>query len=89
MAFVVTSPPAAGTMSPEQQAAVNLIFGQTPRIVLASLLGFWAGEFVNSFVIAKLKLLTTGRFLWIRTIGSTILGEIADSLIFYPVAWWP
>lgn len=88
MAFVVTSLPAAKTMSPEQQAAVNLIFGQTPRIVLASLLAFWIGEFVNSFVLAKLKLITNGRFLWIRTVGSTILGEIADSLIFYPVAFF-
>lgn len=88
MAYVVTSLPVATTMSADQQAAVNAIFGQTPRIVLASLLGFWAGEFVNSFVIAKLKLLTTGRFLWVRTIGSTILGEIADSLIFYPVAFF-
>jgi queuosine precursor transporter len=88
MAYVVTSLPVAKTMSVEQQTAVNAIFGQTPRIVLASLLGFWAGEFVNSFVLAKVKLLTTGRFLWIRTIGSTILGEIADSLIFYPVAFF-
>ena len=88
MAYVVTSLPVAKTMSAEQQVAVNTIFGQTPRIVLASLLGFWAGEFVNSFVIAKVKVLTTGRFLWIRTIGSTILGEIADSLIFYPVAFF-
>jgi len=87
MAFVVTSLPPANTMSPEQQSAVNLIFGQTPRIVLASLLGFWAGEFINSFVLAKLKLLTTGRFLWVRTISSTVLGEIADSAIFYPVAF--
>lgn len=88
MALVVTNLPAAKTMSVEQQAAVNLIFGQTPRIVLASLLAFWIGEFVNSFVLAKLKLLTKGRFLWIRTVGSTILGEIADSAIFYPVAFF-
>ncbi|MGD9563325.1 MAG: queuosine precursor transporter [Pyrinomonadaceae bacterium] len=88
MAFVVTSLPAAVTMSPEQQAAVNLIFGQTPRIVLASLIAFWVGEFVNSFILAKLKLATGGRFLWTRTIGSTILGEIADSAIFYPVAFF-
>jgi uncharacterized integral membrane protein (TIGR00697 family) len=88
MAYVVTNLPVAKTMSAEQQTAVNVIFGQTPRIVLASLLGFWAGEFVNSFVIAKMKVLTTGRFLWIRTIGSTVLGEIADSLIFYPVAFF-
>lgn len=88
MALVVTNLPAAKTMSAEQQAAVNLIFGQTPRIVLASLLAFWIGEFVNSFVLAKLKLLTKGRFLWTRTVGSTILGEIADSAIFYPVAFF-
>lgn len=88
MAFGVTSLPSAATMSPEQRAAVDLIFGQTPRIVAASLIAFWAGEFVNSFVLAKLKLLTSGRFLWIRTVGSTILGEIADSLIFYPVAFF-
>ena len=88
MAFVVSSLPAAKTMSVEQQSAVNLIFGQTPRIVAASLLAFWIGEFVNSFVLAKLKLFSSGRFLWIRTIGSTIMGEIADSLVFYPVAFF-
>jgi hypothetical protein len=88
MAFVVTSLPAAKTMSAEQQAAVNLIFGQTPRIVLASLTAFWMGEFVNSFVLAKMKLLTRGKKLWMRTIGSTVLGEIADSLVFYPIAFY-
>lgn len=88
MAYVVTSLPVAKTMSPEQLSAVNLIFGQTPRIVAASLIAFWAGEFVNSFVLAKLKLLTKGRFLWIRTVSSTVMGEIADSLIFYPVAFY-
>lgn len=88
MAFVVTALPAAATMSPEQQSAVNLIFGQTPRIVAASLIAFWVGEFVNSFILAKMKLFTAGRFLWTRTIGSTILGEIADSAIFYPLAFF-
>ena len=88
MAFVVTSLPVAKTMSPERVEAIDLIFGQTPRIVLASLTAFWFGEFVNSFVLAKLKILTVGRFLWMRTIGSTILGEIADSAIFYPVAFF-
>ncbi len=88
MAFVVTTLPTAPTMSPEQQAAVNLIFGQTPRIVAASLIAFWAGEFINSFVLARMKLLTEGRFLWMRTVGSTVLGEIADSAIFYPVAFF-
>jgi uncharacterized integral membrane protein (TIGR00697 family) len=88
MSLVVTYLPAAKTMSAEQQAAINLIFGQTPRIVAASLLAFAIGEFVNSFVLAKLKLVTSGKFLWIRTIGSTILGEIADSVVFYPVAFF-
>lgn len=88
MAYVVTSLPSATTMSPAQIDALNLIFGQTPRIVAASLIAFWAGEFVNSFVIAKLKVLMAGRFLWIRTIGSTIFGEMADSIIFYPIAFF-
>lgn len=88
MSFVVTSLPAAKTMSTEQIQAVNLIFGQTPRIVLASLTAFWLGEFVNSFVLAKMKILSGGKFLWIRTIGSTVVGEVADSLIFYPVAFY-
>ncbi|HEX6280551.1 MAG TPA: queuosine precursor transporter [Pyrinomonadaceae bacterium] len=86
MSIVITNLPAAKTMSTEHQAAVQFIFGQTPRIVLASLLAFWFGEFVNSFVMAKMKVFMVGRFLWMRTIGSTILGEIADSAIFYPVA---
>ena len=87
MAYIVTSLPAAKTMSPEQQAAVNLIFGQTWRIVIASLTAFWLGEFVNSFVLAKMKLLTNGKYLWMRTIGSTFAGEAVDSLIFYPIAF--
>jgi queuosine precursor transporter len=87
MSFVVTSLPTAPTMSPEQNAAVNLIFGQTWRIVAASLLGFWAGEFVNSFVLAKMKIATKGKYLWMRTIGSTFAGEAVDSLIFYPLAF--
>ncbi len=92
MTFIVTSLPAASTMPIEQQNAVNAIFGQTWRIVLASLIAFWAGEFTNSFVLAKMKILTGGRYLWTRTIGSTIAGEAVDTLIFYPVAFlgtWP
>jgi queuosine precursor transporter len=88
MAFVVTLLPVASTMEPEKQKAIEMIFGQTPRIVAASLLAFWLGEFVNSFVLAKMKLLTKGKFMWLRTISSTIFGEIADSLIFYPVAFY-
>lgn len=88
MSLVITSLPAAKTMSAEQQQAVNLIFGQTPRIVAASLIAFWLGEFVNSFVLAKMKLASRGKLLWLRTIGSTIFGEIADSIVFYPIAFY-
>lgn len=70
------------------QEAYDIVFGQTPRIAIASIVAFWAGEFTNSFVLAKMKLLTRGRFLWTRTIGSTIAGEAVDSLIFYPVAFY-
>ena len=87
MSYIVTSLPPARTMSAEQQQAVNMIFGQTWRIVIASLLAFWLGEFTNSFVLAKMKLLTEGKFLWMRTIGSTFAGEAVDSLIFYPLAF--
>jgi len=69
------------------QAAYMSVFGQTPRIVFASLVAFWCGEFINSFVLAKMKLLTEGRMLWTRTIGSTVFGEAADSALFYPLAF--
>jgi len=88
MAWVVTELPPSSTMSPDQQQAINLIFAQTPRIVGASLIAFWTGEFVNSFVLAKMKVFTSGKYLWTRTIGSTIVGEIADSVVFYPVAFY-
>jgi len=74
----------AGTVC---QSTYVSVFGSTWRIVLASLLAFWAGEFVNSFVLAKMKVWTSGKHLWSRTIGSTIFGEGVDSLIFYPVAF--
>src|SRR6476469_5499272 len=63
MAWVVTNLPTASTMSADQQQAINMIFGQTPRIIGASLIAFWSGEFVNSFVLAKMKLLTSGKYL--------------------------
>ena len=69
------------------QNAYDVIFGQTPRIVAGSLSAFWAGEFANSFVLARMKVLTSGKFLWTRTIGSTIVGEAVDTLIFYPTAF--
>ena len=69
------------------QAAYETVFGATPRIVFASLLAYFCGEFCNSFVLAKMKIWTEGRLLWSRTIGSTIVGEAVDSLIFYPLAF--
>ena len=69
------------------QPALEICFGASWRIVAASILAFWAGDFVNSFVLAKMKLLTGGRWLWTRTIGSTTLGQFVDSAIFYPLAF--
>ncbi|WP_082337212.1 queuosine precursor transporter [Porphyrobacter sp. AAP60] len=69
------------------QQTYESVFGSTWRIVFASITAFWAGEFVNSFVMAKMKVLTKGRALWTRTIGSTFVGQGVDSLIFYPVAF--
>lgn len=88
MSSIVVNLPPASAYPPESQKALEMIFGQTPRIVFASLIAFWAGEFVNSFVLAKMKLLTNGKYLWTRTIGSTIAGELTDTLIFYPVAFY-
>ena len=88
MSVIVTNLPSAPTMEAEKQRAIEMIFGSTPRIVLASLTAFWLGEFVNSFVLAKMKLFMSGKFLFVRTIGSTIFGEIADSLVFYPIAFY-
>lgn len=81
---VVAMPPADSWTG---QAAYEQVFGQVPRIVAASILAFWAGEFVNSFVLAKMKILTAGKALWSRTIGSTVFGQAVDSAIFYPVAF--
>lgn len=86
MSWVVLGlPPAEGW--PHQEAH-EIVFGSTPRIVFASIVAYWIGEFANSFVLAKMKVFTKGRFLWTRTIGSTIIGTGIDSAIFYPVAFW-
>jgi uncharacterized integral membrane protein (TIGR00697 family) len=85
MSFVVVAMPPAASWN--GQAAYEEVFGSTWRIVVASIAAFWAGDFVNSFILAKMKVLTKGRMLWARTIGSTIFGQGVDSLIFYPVAF--
>ncbi len=70
------------------QNAYDLILGLTPRIVFASLLAYSVGEFSNSFILAKMKIWTKGKWLWTRTIGSTIVGEFLDSIIFILIAFW-
>ena len=66
----------------ENQDAYLKILGVVPRIVLASIIGFWGGEFSNAFVMAKMKILTSGKYLWTRTIGSTIFGQGVDTSLF-------
>lgn len=85
MAWVVVALPPAPDWT--NQAAYETVFGQVPRIVFASMCAFWAGEFVNSYVLARMKVWSNGRHLWMRTIGSTVAGQAVDSLIFYPLAF--
>jgi len=86
MAYVVVALPPAPAW-PNQQA-YEIAFGSAWRIAAASMFAYFCGEFVNSFVLAKMKLLTAGRWLWTRTIGSTIVGEAVDSALFYPLAFY-
>ena len=86
MAWVIVQLPPAPFW--HNQLAYEVAFGSTWRIALASLIAFVCGEFVNSYVLAKMKIWTQGRRLWTRTIGSTIFGEGVDSLLFYPLAFY-
>lgn len=83
--FAIWLPPA-----PEfkDQLAYQTIFGVVPRNVAASLLAYWAGEFANSLTVAKMKLWTNGRFLWTRTVGSTVVGQAVDTSIVIFVIFW-
>ncbi len=83
-AVVVQLPPAD---SWHDQAAVETIFGNTWRIVMASITAFLCGSFVNSYVLAKMKIWTNGRWLWTRTVGSTLCGELVDSALFTFIAF--
>jgi len=87
---IVHLPPADFWRS--KQSAVEDMFGNTPRIAGGSVVAFWCGSFVNSYVLAKMKIWTQGRWLWTRTIGSTLCGELVDSGLFYTIAFaglWP
>lgn len=83
-AIIVALPPSPGW---QMQEAFATILGQTPRIVLGSLIAFWCGEFVNSYVMAKMKILTGGQYLWTRTIGSTMVGQAVDTVLFQTIAF--
>jgi uncharacterized integral membrane protein (TIGR00697 family) len=84
-AVVVALPPAPFW---QHQGAYEVAFGNAWRVVLASMAAYFCGEFVNSYVLAKMKVAQGGRYLWMRTIGSTIAGEAVDSALFYPLAFY-
>jgi uncharacterized integral membrane protein (TIGR00697 family) len=86
MAWVVVALPPAPFW--KNQQAYEVAFGTTWRIAGASMIAYFCGEFVNSYTLAKMKILTAGRWLWTRTIGSTIVGEAVDSALFYPLAFY-
>jgi uncharacterized integral membrane protein (TIGR00697 family) len=86
MAWMIVALPPAPFW--KNQDAYEIAFGSAWRVSLASLIAFAAGEFVNSFVLAKMKIMTKGKYLWSRTITSTIAGEAIDSVLFYPLAFY-
>jgi len=89
---VLALTPASDPFNVGYQAHLEAVFGNTPRIVAGSILAFWCGSFVNSYVMARMKVLMQGRALWMRTIGSTLCGELVDSALFYTIAFagiWP
>jgi uncharacterized integral membrane protein (TIGR00697 family) len=89
MSWVVVglTPAPSEPFNAQLQPAIEIVFGNTWRIVAGSIVAFWAGDFVNAYVLARMKVLTNGRWLWARTIGSTVVGQGVDSVIFYPIAF--
>ena len=89
MATIVLSlPPAPTGWMKTYQPALETVFGNSFRIVAGSIIAFWCGSFVNSFILAKMKIWSEGRNLWQRTIGSTMVGELVDSVLFYTIAFY-
>jgi uncharacterized integral membrane protein (TIGR00697 family) len=86
--IVIALPVAPGTYMAGYQQGLETIFGNSLRIALASMTAFWCGSFANSYVLAKMKIWTEGRHLWMRTIGSTAVGELVDSSLFYMLAFY-
>jgi uncharacterized integral membrane protein (TIGR00697 family) len=89
MSAIIIGLPAnpAEPFNAKMQPALEVVFGNGFRIITASMTAFWVGDFANSFVMAKLKILTKGKYLWTRTVGSTVVGQAIDSMIFYPLAF--
>lgn len=85
---VLALTPADDAFNTAYQTHLQAVFGNTPRIVFGSMLAFWCGSFVNSYVMAKMKVKMQGKRLWMRTIGSTICGELVDSSLFYVIAFY-
>ena len=89
MAWVVIAlPPADSAFMRVYQAQLDGVFGNSWRIALGSMVAFWCGSFANSYVLARMKVASGGRWLWARTIGSTLVGELVDSALFYVIAFW-
>jgi uncharacterized PurR-regulated membrane protein YhhQ (DUF165 family) len=89
---VIHLPVAPGSYMANYQQGLETVFGNSWRIALGSMIAFWCGSFVNSYVLAKMKVWTQGKHLWARTIGSTATGELVDSSLFYMIAFyavWP
>jgi len=88
-AFILKMPASqASEFNRQLQPALELVFGNVWRIVVASMIAYWIGDFLNSFVMAKMKVWTEGRALWSRAWGSTVIGQFVDSLLFYPIAFY-
>jgi queuosine precursor transporter len=85
---VITLPPARSEFMATYQAHLEAVFGNAWRIAAGSMIAFWAGSFANSYVLAKMKIWTAGKWLWTRTIGSTLVGELVDSSLFYFIAFF-
>lgn len=91
-AVALALPPVPDDFNRTYQAHMEVVFGNTWRIVAGSMIAFWCGSFANSYVMAKMKIWSAGRWLWMRTIGSTLVGEAVDSGLFYVIAFygiWP
>ncbi len=85
---VIRLPPSDSDFMKTYQSQLEGVFGNAWRIAAGSMIAFWSGSFANSYVLAKMKIRTEGKWLWMRTIGSTIVGEFVDSMLFYAIAFY-